>query len=198
MLRRIAMGAVAATVLTLALTGCAEKTTAGSGSAASTSPSSGDATAWAEQVCKSIEDDIAKLQQTPDVDPTNLAQAKDTLVAYLGDVSTALDNLSSGFKDAGPPPVADGEQAVDKVTTTIDDMKKTVDDATATLEKASASDPAALQAAFQKVGEDLQKLGDIEDPTKGMKANKELEEAFDKAPTCQKIDMDGSSSAPTS
>jgi hypothetical protein len=61
------------------------------------------------------------------------------------------------------------------------------------------SDPAAFQAAFLKVGENLQKLGE-QDPAEILMANKELKEALNKAPTCQKIDLfnSGSSSAPTS
>jgi hypothetical protein len=199
MLRRIAMGAVAATLLTLALTGCADKTTAGSGAGTSPSPSSGDATAWAEQVCKSVEGDVAKLSESPDVDPADLEKTKANFVAYLADISTTLDNLANGIKDAGPPPVADGgQEVVDQTITTLDDMKKSVDEAKATLEKVSASDPAAFQAAFEKVGEDLTKLGEVQDPTDGLKANKELDSAFDKAPTCQKIDLGSGTSAPTS
>lgn len=208
MLRRLTMATVAAAAVTLALAGCGNSNSgSGSGSTGggSTSNSSGgssggSAVDWAEKVCKSVEPDIQALGKTPDIDATNMQKTKDNMVEFLGRFSTALGHMASSIKDAGDPPVSGAKQDVDKLVTSLESARKTVDEAKSNLDKASVSDPASFQAAFTKVGEDMSKLGDLEDPTKSLDANKELKDAFDTAPTCKKLDNMGagpSSSTPT-
>jgi hypothetical protein len=181
-----------AAALLLALTACSDDS--GSGGSGS---GSGDAVAWAEKVCKSVEGDVGKLNQTPDIDPSNPAQAKDSLVSYLGTIETALGNMVSGIRDAGDPPVADGKAAVDKLVNTLEGAKTSVGTAKTNLEQAPADDPAALQQAFTKVAQDMEALGDLQDPTKDLESNQQLKTAFDQAPTCKRLDQ-GSDSTPTS
>jgi hypothetical protein len=183
------MTAAAAAALALALTACGDDSGSGSGS---TTPE-----AWAEKVCKSVEGDVAALKQTPDIDQSDPQKAKDGMTAYLGQIATALGRMAGGIRDAGAPPVADGAQAADRVTTALEDAKKTVDEAKANLEQAPVNDAAAFQEAFAKVGEDLGALSGLDDPTKDLESNQQLKEAFDKAPTCKKLD-EGSNSTPTS
>jgi hypothetical protein len=204
MIRRLTVATVAAAALSLALAGCGNSSTSGSGSGSNSGSGgsgggSGSAVDWAEKVCKSIEPDVEALGKTPDVDPSDMAKTKDNMVSFLGKFSTALGHMATSLKDSGDPPVANGKEDVAKLISALDSAKKAVDEAKTNLDKASASDPAAFQEAFTKVGEDLSKLGDLEDPTKSLEANKELKDAFDQAPTCKKIDMGGgSSSTPTS
>jgi hypothetical protein len=207
MFRRLSVAVVTAAAFSLALTGCGGNSTSGSGSGSGSNSSSaggsagGDAVAWAEKVCKSVEPEVASLSKMPDVDTTDLQKTKDSMVAYLGKFSTALGHMSSAIKDAGDPPVSNAKADVDKVTGALESAKKTVDEAKANLDKASASDPTSFQEAFTKVGEDLSKLSNLDLPTKGLEENKELKDAFDKAPTCKKIDETAggsNSSAPTS
>jgi hypothetical protein len=188
MIRRLATVAAAATALGLALAGCGDANSGGGG---------GDAVAWAEKVCKSVEGDLAVLTKTPDVDPSNPQQAKESLVTYLGSFATALDHMASGIRDAGTPPVADGAKAVDTVSSALAEAKTSVESAKTNLEQANVSDPASFQAAFTKVGEDMAKLSSLDDPTKDLKANKELNDAFEQAPTCKKLDGDGTSTPPS-
>ena len=178
MIRRIALVAA----LTVGLTGC------GSDSKA---PPGGDPVAWAEKVCSSVESEVAVLSQQPDIDPSNAKQAKENLITYLTNFSVALDRMSTGIRDAGIPPVTDGAQAVEKVTGAIQDAKKGVDDAKSNLEKANVNNAEEFQAAYTKVGEDMAKLAQFEDPTKDLKANKELNEAFDKAAACKRLEGSG-------
>jgi hypothetical protein len=200
MFRRVAVAAVATAALSIALTGCGKSTTgSGSGSGGGSGSSGGDANAWAEKVCQSVEGDVAALSKTPDIDPSDPQKTKDGMVDYLGKFSTALGHMASAIKDAGDPPVSGAKADVDKVTGALETAKQSVDTAKANLAKADISDPTAFQDAFTKVGEDLSKLGDLEDPTKGLESNQALKDAFDKAPTCAKLNGgSGSSSAPTS
>ncbi|HEU5474310.1 MAG TPA: hypothetical protein VFV67_26985 [Actinophytocola sp.] len=193
MLRRIAMAAAAAFTLSLVLTAC------DSGSSADNA-GGGDAVAWAEKVCSSVEDEVAALNEAPNVDPSDPVKAKDDMVAYLSSISNTIDTLIGNLNDAGDPPVADGSVAVDKVTATLTDVKTTVDGAKTKLEQASPADPAAFQKAFQQVAADMGKFATLEDPTKDLAASKELNDAFSKAETCKKAGMGAgsTSSAPTS
>jgi len=113
-------------------------------------------------------------------------------VTYLGTVSGSVDNMIKAIKDAGPPPVKDGQQAVDKATAALEDAKKSLDQVKTTLDNANSSDPAALQDAFTKFGDDMSKLGD---PFDDLDANKELKAAGEKAPSCKKLSDSGSGSS---
>ena len=148
-----------------------------------------DPVAWAEQVCKSVEGQSAILSQTPTTDTGDPAKAKQNLLTYLGNLSAGLDKLAGGVKDAGTPKVNDGNQVVEKVTRTLKDAKQGVEVAKTNLDKATVTDTASFQAARDKVAEDLGKLSDLEDPTKDLKANAELNDAFNKAPTCKRLDQ---------
>jgi hypothetical protein len=183
MLRRL----IALAVITVALAACSN----------STGPDGVDPVAWADKVCKSIEGQTAILSQPPSADTSDPKKAKDDLLAYLGNLAGALDKLSNGVKDAGTPKVNDGSQVVTKVTKTLQDAKRGVEDAKANLDKATVTDAASFQAARDKVAEDLGKLSDIEDPTKDLKSNAELNDAFNKASTCTKLDQTGSSTPPS-
>jgi hypothetical protein len=200
MFRRLAVAAVATAALSIALTGCGKSNSgSGTGSSGSGSGSSGgDATAWAEKVCQAVEGDITALGKTPDVDMSDPQKTKDGMVDYLGKFSTTLDHMAGAIKGAGDPPVSGAKGDVDKLVSELQTAKQTVDTAKDNLAKTDVSDPASFQAAFAKIGEDMGSLSNLDDPTKNLESNQQLKDAFDKAPTCKKLDSGGSSSTPTS
>ncbi|MGX7825736.1 hypothetical protein ACTG9Q_11650 [Actinokineospora sp. 24-640] len=188
------------------MTGCATDTGAPTTSApATTLPQStsetsanGDAKAWAEKVCASVAPEVAKLSGGPNIDPSNPEKARDGLVTYLDTLAGALDRMIGGVRDAGAPPVAEGQVAADRTISTLEEAKGAVESAKTRLAAADVSDPAAFQAAFVKVGEDLQKLSELEDPTAGLRGNAELDAAFREAESCKTLaGSDGSASATT-
>ena len=184
MIRRLAGLALVAA----ALAGCSDDNKGSAGV---------DPVTWAENVCKSVEGQAAVMTQSPDLDPGDPQKAKDVLLTYLGNLSAGLDKLAGGVREAGTPSVTDGAQVVSKVTKTLQDATKGVQDARANLEKATVTDAASFEAARDSVGQDLAKLSDIEDPTKDLKANAELNDAFNKAPTCKKLDESSPSTPPS-
>ncbi|RLK59876.1 hypothetical protein [Actinokineospora cianjurensis] len=211
MARRLVAFTAAAAALTISLAGCggSDKATGGSSSGAaattttaSSAASGGDATAWAEKVCASVAPQVTALSTQPEIDQSNPVKAQASLVEYLDKFSGALDKMISSFGDAGDPPVADGKALVAKATSALEEAKTAVDTAKTNLAAASPSDPAAFQAAFLKVGEDLQALQKLEDPTKGLRGSAELDKAFKAAPSCKALDGDSASgtasSTPTS
>lgn len=185
MIRRLAT----LTALAVLLTACSDDKSGGDGV---------DPVAWAEKVCKSVEGQAAVLSQSFNPDTTDPPKAKENLLSYLTNLAAGLDKLNNGVKDAGTPKVNDGPQVVEKVTRTLRDAKQGVDNAKSNLEKAAVTDAASFQAARDKVGEDLAALSDLEDPTRDLKSNTELNDAFNKAPTCKKLDEGGPSTPPSS
>jgi hypothetical protein len=201
---RLTSGA-AAVLLALAVSACGSETSnSGSGSsntsgAPSSGGASGEAVAWADKVCKSVESEIGTLTQQPEVDTSNPESAKAGLVKFLEDFGTALDRLIGGIKGAGEPPVPEGKQVVEDTTKQLEQAQQVVSDAKTKLAAAPTNDPAALKQAFTDVGTELAKVGDL-DTTRDMQDVPQLEDAFKKAETCQKLDKqkETSSSAPTS
>lgn len=196
---------IAAAALALALAGCSNEEPGGPAPApgvetTTTAPTEGesDAVAWAEQVCASVAPEIGKLSEGPDIDPSNPQAAKDGLVTYLDTLVSALDRMIGGIEDAGAPPVPDGQVAADRAVGTLEEAKGSVEAAREELAKADVSDPAAFQAAFTKVGEDLQKLSDLDNPMEGLRGNEELDAAFEQAPSCKQLSGSGTTTTPTS
>ncbi len=205
MVRRLVAVTATAAALAIAVAGCGSSdsgsgTGSSSGAAATTSAggsSGGDAVAWAEKVCGAIGPQVASLSKGPDVDPTDPAKAKDSMVTYLGTLEEALSNMVTGIKDAGDPPVADGASIASKAASSLDEAKTAVATAKTNLSKVDATDPAAFQAGFLQVSQDLQKLSAMEDPTKGLRGNSELNGAFAQAPSCKALDGAGASATAT-
>ncbi|SDD82231.1 hypothetical protein [Actinokineospora iranica] len=198
MVRRLVAATATAAAFALGLAGCgsdpgtapgATTTSAPAATTTSGTSANGDAVAWAEKVCSSVAPHVDELDDGPkDIDGTDPNKAKAGMSAYLDKLSGALDSMTASFKEAGDPPVANGDQLSEKAVGSLDEAKKIVDGAKVKLEGVNTADPAAFQSGFLQVGQDLQKLGDLEDPTKGLRGNKELEEAFKAAPTCKKLD----------
>ena len=195
---------VAVAALVLALAGCSDDTPGAPAPGPSatttttTTEAGGDAVAWAEQVCASVGPEVAKLSAGPDIDPSNPQAAKEGLVTYLDTLISAIDRMIGGVRDAGAPPVQDGQVAADRAVSTLEQAKTSVTAARDELAAADVSDPAAFQAAFTKVGEDLQKLSELENPMKGLRGNEELDKAFEQAPACKKLSSPETTTTPTS
>ncbi|HVK20872.1 MAG TPA: hypothetical protein VM677_05880 [Actinokineospora sp.] len=195
MVRRLATVAVLA--LSLGLAGCGSDSPSTSGGTSSAAPSGGDAVAWAEKVCATVAPERDALSQVPNIDTSDPMKAREGMVTYLDNLVKALDRMVTGIKSAGTPPVADGETAAKRVVDTLEEAKATVTTAKENLAKIDVTDLAAVQAGFTQVGQDLQKLGQMEDPTKGLRGNREINEAFEKAASCKALQDSGSSSTPT-
>ncbi|GAA2988095.1 hypothetical protein [Actinokineospora diospyrosa] len=207
MARRFVAITATTAALTIALAGCGGSDTKAGGSSsaaagatttASSAASGGDATAWAEKVCASVAPQVTALSAQPQIDQSDPVKAQASLVEYLDKFAGALDKMISSFTDAGDPPVADGKKLVVSATGALEEAKTAVETAKKNLAAASPADPAAFQAAFVKVGEDLQALSKLEDPTKGLRGSAELDKAFKEAPSCKALDGDSASGSASS
>lgn len=173
--RRLAVLAASVAALSLTLAGC----------------SAGDPVAWAEKVCGSMEPEIKKLTTPAQVDPTDPVKAKDAMSAYLGSAAGAMGNMVNSMESAGDPPVDGGGEAVDKVTAALNNAKSAFEEAKSTLDGADTSDPAKVQAAFMQVTQDMSSIEGMDNPTAEFDRNPELQQAFNEAESCQRIEKSG-------
>lgn len=198
-MKRLTAG-LAAVLLAFVVTGCSESTSGSSTGTSGTNTSSeaagggnADAVAWADEMCTSIKDDVAKLTTQPELDQSSAQAIKDSLVTYLDTMGTTFESIATKIENAGTPPVSDGEQAVKAFTDQLNTAKDAVNSAKTEIEAAPVDDPAAFQAAVQSVGEELTKLGDVDTST-SFDDYPEFKAAYDEAESCQALEGSGSSS----
>lgn len=170
----------------LAVFSCMAIAACDSGSSDGGGQVSGKAIAWAEQVCQNVQAGGERLSQLPQVDPSNPVGARDSLVSYLGVLTEALDSLASGLTSAGAPPVDNGQSAVNAAMSTLTKTRTAVGDARTKLQQ-TPGDPASFQKVLTEIGEGMGKLDAAEGPTKDLRANPQLNEAFTQAPTCKRL-----------
>ena len=210
--RCILLVATTGAVLTggLTLAGC--NSTAGqpvSGPAGSTGTSSTSAVpdpdaelvAWSDRVCGVFlnTDFISIVGKEPKVDPNSgLAAMKHSVLTYLVAVDDSLGKMISDLRAIGKAPVADGDAALAKLTTSFDQAKSAFHRARTEIEQANPNNPQAFQAAFEQVGKEMSGIAGMEDPSKYFDASAEMNRAADKAPNCKKLTDTTTSAAPTS
>lgn len=161
-------------------------------------PQASPAVQWIDKVCGTLVTGGQKLSQMPAVDPANPAAAKEGLIGFFTSFSDTLTSLSTGLKDAGVPPVADGQATVDKAQATIDGAKTSVDSAKTKLAGIDTANPLAFQQALVELSPSLTALDNTDGPLKDLRANPELNTAFEQAPGCKQVDSESASAAPTS
>ncbi|MBB5891095.1 hypothetical protein [Kutzneria kofuensis] len=131
------------------------------------------AIAWAAKVCGATPQiTLAPRQTAPD------------LRAFLDTLSAALTREATAIRAAGPPPVPDGQPAVDKALGTIDAAQKSLHQAGSRLAEVPPGDDAALQQAVADVNAGMGGLADAGDPKATLRQNSDLDRAFDKAEGC--------------
>ncbi|MBP2330558.1 hypothetical protein JOF56_010943 [Kibdelosporangium banguiense] len=145
------------------------------------------AISWAEQICQTMESGGAKLSRLPQIDPANPRQATASLQAYLGSLADSIESVSIRLEQAGPPPVTDGQAAVDRARTTLGTIRTALGSARDKLQQMAAGDPESFRKGMQDVSTGLAPLGGAANPIADLRANKELDAAFAHAPACQRV-----------
>lgn len=110
----------------------------------------------------------------------------------LGRLGSALDDMAGGLRDAGVPPVPDGQSAVDKVTGNLGKTRTKLAATKTTMEQAKVTDDASLRRVISEADATMGRLADPEGPIKDLKANPELNLAFGESATCKRVYGTGS------
>jgi hypothetical protein len=179
---RIAFATVSVTASAVLLSACGSDDPADAGRHADPA-----ALAWADKVCSGVAAGSAKLSQPPAFDPNNPQGAKTAMVGFLNSLTVALDDMAGGIRNAGVPPVPDGQSAVDKATTTLDETKSKVTATLAKMQEAKVTDKASLEKVVADADTTMSGLSEPEGPIKHLRANSELNLAFTESSTCRQV-----------
>lgn len=164
--------------------------TAGGGAPSSAAPTTEkDPVAWVDDVCGAVLPFIQTAGKPPALnpqgDPATLVRG---LSDYLSTASTSADAAVEGMKAAGPSPVEGGDEIVTRLSGTFGTLSTTFKDAQTRIDALDTSDPQALATELPEAVAPLAALQNLEDPTKDLAANPELDRAAKQAPNCRKIE----------
>lgn len=179
---RIAIAAVSTTAAAVLLSACGSDEPADAGRHADPA-----ALAWVDKVCSGVATGSAKLAKPPAFDPADPQGTKTAMVGFLNSLSAALDDMAGGIRNAGVPPVPDGQSAVDKATTTLGETKSKVSATLTRMQDAKVTDQASLQKVVADADSTMSGLSEPEGPIKHLRANPELELAFAESTTCRQV-----------
>jgi hypothetical protein len=152
---------------------------------------------YAADVCGAISDWQKELQTSATTMQSKLgtgstpADVKTELVTFMEGATKSTDDMLAKVKEAGPPDVEDGE-ALQR------DLEKGLTDAQAAFAQARdeaktlpTDNPATFQSEAQKLGTTLNeegtKIGQTFNGLSTKYDSKELNEAFDKEPSCRSL-----------
>lgn len=204
MRRSLPMAVTLAAALSVAACGGSSDSSGGSatatisGSAATTSGSAApsDAVAWLDKVCGEIvalsEAETAPPPDLSNPDPAQALKAFDNFVArHIDLVEEKIRNL----RNAGDSPIQGGGEALTALLNGLEALKngyQTARDKFATIDP---RDTQAAQAVIVEVFTGLsQGSAELEKAFEEIGSNQEIKDASSKAPNCQKLDSEMSSS----
>ena len=119
------------------------------------------------------------------------ADVKTQLVAFMESATASTDKMLAKVKEAGPPDVDDGEALQRDLEAGLTDAQKAFAQARDKAKSLPTDDQAAFQREASALGTTLNTQGTAIGPTfNGLSTkydSKDLNEAFDKEPTCQSL-----------
>jgi hypothetical protein len=163
----------------LASAGCANNSSNAPGAPSPSNPVVTAAT-WARSMCLALHPAFSQLGTPPQSDVDNPAATRQALVAYLNNAGNATQQTIDRFSSIGAPPVANGQQILDRIRNQLIQMRTNLTDAAAQLGAADPNDSAAIGQAFGAAGNVIRLIGVLAtDP--------ELRAAIDQTPECQSL-----------
>ncbi|CAM5588565.1 hypothetical protein SALBM135S_01199 [Streptomyces alboniger] len=138
---------------------------------------------WASDVCGSVRDVGSKLT-VPTADRKDPRKYRAEVVTFLDALGRQLGALDQKMGKDGAPPVEGGDAAYKKALKNLRLARGSLAGTTAELKKAEVTDKKSLKAALKKAGEGMDRAGSYQGPAHDLRADPELRQAFDKAPTC--------------
>lgn len=149
------------------------------------------AAAWMGGLCTGLSTWQTELtENAPDLSSgTDIASAKDTLVAYLDSAVAATRTLVDGIQAAGVPDVENGEAIATEMQSAIASVNDELSAARDKIEGLSTDDPAAFTADLAEIGTTLNEAGATVGAAFDQLAEKypaaELDAAANEASACQ-------------
>lgn len=161
------------------------------------SASGADPEQYAADVCGAISDWQKELQTSATTMQSKLSASstpedvKSELVAFMEGATKSTDDMLAKVKEAGPPAVEDGEALQRDLEQGLGDAQTAFADARDKAKELPTEDRAAFQREASALGATLnQEGGKIGQTFNGLSTkydSRELNEAFDKEPSCQSL-----------
>lgn len=202
MRRTLLMAAVAVTALSVAACGGATDNSSGTtsttaGPTVTTTAAAEEAASWMDKVCGKLLD----LEQSRPAPPTDLATGgqQQALARFDTYVSQNIDIVNKAMNDLvqlGEPPVRGGSQIVNALVRGLAALRDSMRVAKDKFASIDTSNPRQGQAAVQDALESLDQGGkEFAEAVDSIQTNKDLEQAIDAAPNCQKLGNDTSTTS---
>jgi hypothetical protein len=142
--------------------------------------------AWMDEVCGALGGFANAALNQPQIDQNDPEAAVNGLKSYLGSISDALGQSISGLQAVGPSPVANGDEAVRRLTATLQKFQTSINTAQQQLADINPNDPQDLQRLPEALAP-LQELGNVQNPLADLESSPELEAAAAQAPKCKEF-----------
>jgi hypothetical protein len=135
---------------------------------------------WARTMCLALSPAFSQLGTQPQPDLDNPAATQQAVVTYLTNAGNATQQTIDRFSTIGAPPVANGQQILDRIRTQLVHTRTNLADAAAQLGAAHPNDSAAIGQAFGAAGNVVRLIGVLA-------TYPELRAAIDQTPECQHL-----------
>lgn len=149
-----------------------------------------DPVEWTDQVCASLVPLAQANQNRPAVDPTDPAATQRAMSASLAAAADAARSVLAGLDEAGPSPIAGGDEVAGKLRDLTDQLRATMLD---TKIKLDATDPAASTAFITVLAEALAARAalatGVEQVRPAVEANPEVRAAARSAASCRQFGL---------
>jgi hypothetical protein len=179
---RVSVVAALLSCLPCAVLGCSSPTQASPGRHADPA-----AIRWADTVCGGVAAGSAKLGTPPALGNADPASDRDAMVGFLDRLTSALDDMGHGLSAAGQPPVANAKSTVDKALASLRETRGKVVTVRAQMSQAKVTDQAGLRQAVATADTTMSGLSDPGGPVKDLKADPDLQLAFDESTVCRRV-----------
>jgi hypothetical protein len=172
------VAALALTLLTL-VAGCG-------GSGGGQLPTADDPVAWAGRLCASLQPLGALKGPWPKLDPNNPAAGREALISYFSSAEEAAGQALDGLKQAGPSPIAGGDDAATRVHGALQRLQAAYHDAKVKLDAIDPNDPVGLGTQLPGIFQALAAASNDKDlATVG--SNQALNDAVKQASSCRLV-----------
>ncbi len=138
------------------------------------------ASAWARSMCQALQPAFSQLERPPQPDVDNPAAAQQAVVTYLNNAGDATQQTIDRFSSIGAPPVANGQQLLDRIRNQLVQMRTNFTDAATQLGAANPKDSPAIGQAFGGAGNVVRLIGVLA-------TYPEMRAAIDQTPECQEL-----------
>jgi len=180
-LRRVNAATALGVALALCLSGCG-----GAGVGGDQLPSADDPVAWAGRMCSAVAPLGALKGLLPPLDPNNPAASREMLSGYFGQAEQAAEQALTGLEQAGPSPVAGGDDAAAKLGGALRRLRDAYRDARAKIDAIDPGDPVGLGTQLPGIFTALAAASNDKDLA-SLGTNQALDDAVKKSPSCSLV-----------